>query len=182
MREQEFKARDKVVQKMSRGGLYEKNLTKGTERDISQRDSDFSFQAHGEGKKEEGMAGRTAARGRESLRQSRSGYSLQTEKGGEGCGAFPASADGAPFLLRKTDICQSLCRNMGKAKGLFLTADGVSGTLYSRIPYSRMSRGRTGQLPDRAWRPERVPQNTVAWRQAAGAGIGKLPDIGILFR
>lgn len=93
MREQEFKARDKVVQKMSRGGLYEKNLTKGTERDISQRDSDFSFQAHGEGKKEEGMAGRTAARGRESLRQSRSGYSLQTEKGGEGCGAFPASAE-----------------------------------------------------------------------------------------
>ena len=68
MREQEFKARDKVVQKMSRGGLYEKNLTKGTERDISQRDSDFSFQAHGEGKKEashgsEVLPGRDCQRG-----------------------------------------------------------------------------------------------------------------------
>ena len=62
MREQEFKARDKMVQKMTRDGLREKNLTKGTEQGISQRDGDFSFQVQREEKWEEGMAGRELLR------------------------------------------------------------------------------------------------------------------------
>lgn len=83
MREQEFRARDKVVQKMARGGLCEKNLTKGTEQGISQRDSDYSFQTHEE--REEGMAERTAAaaRGRESPRYDRNGYAERAERDGE---------------------------------------------------------------------------------------------------
>lgn len=93
MREQEFRARDKVVQKMSRGGLQEKNLTKGTEQGISQRDSDYSFQARGDGKWEEGMAGRTAARGRESPGQNRNVFFQQTERGGEPYGGSQATQD-----------------------------------------------------------------------------------------
>jgi len=93
MREQEFRARDKVVQKMARGGLCEKNLTKGTEQGISQRDSDFSFQTHGE--REEGMAGRTeaAARGRESPRYDRNGYTERAERNGEWCGEVSVSQE-----------------------------------------------------------------------------------------
>ena len=93
MREQEFRARDKVVQKMARGGLCEKNLTKGTEQGISQRDSDFSFQIHGES--EEGMAERTAAaaRGRESPRYDRNGYAERAERNGEWCGEVSVSQE-----------------------------------------------------------------------------------------
>ena len=43
MREQEFKSRDKKVQKMTRDGLTEQNLTQGTEQRISSRLSDVSF-------------------------------------------------------------------------------------------------------------------------------------------
>lgn len=43
MRDQEFKARDKKVQKMTRDGLTEKNLTQGTEQRVSQRLADVSF-------------------------------------------------------------------------------------------------------------------------------------------
>ena len=43
MRDQEFKARDKKVHKMTRDGLTEKNLTQGTEQRISQRLADVSF-------------------------------------------------------------------------------------------------------------------------------------------
>ncbi|WP_251496591.1 CD1108 family mobile element protein [Otoolea muris] len=43
MRGQEFKARDKKVQKMTRDGLTEKNLTQGTEQRISSRLADASF-------------------------------------------------------------------------------------------------------------------------------------------
>ena len=86
MREQEFRARDKVVHKMARDGLQEKNLTRGTEQGISQRDGDFSFRAHGE--REGGMAGRTEAGGRESHRQERNVFSRQTERAGEQGGVF----------------------------------------------------------------------------------------------
>lgn len=43
MRDQEFRARDKKVHKMTRDGLTEKNLTQGTEQRISQRLADVSF-------------------------------------------------------------------------------------------------------------------------------------------
>ena len=43
MRGQEFRARDKKVQKMTRDGLTEKNLTAGTEQRISGRLADVSF-------------------------------------------------------------------------------------------------------------------------------------------
>lgn len=43
MREQELKPRDKKVQKMTRDGLTEQNLTQGTEQRISSRLSDASF-------------------------------------------------------------------------------------------------------------------------------------------
>lgn len=43
MREQEFRVRDKKVQKMTRDGLKEKNLTSGTEQRISDRLADTSF-------------------------------------------------------------------------------------------------------------------------------------------
>lgn len=43
MREQEFKTRDKKVQKMTRDGLSEQNLTQGTEQRISSRLADVSF-------------------------------------------------------------------------------------------------------------------------------------------
>lgn len=54
MRNQEFRARDKVVQKMTRDGLTEKNLTKGTEERVSSREKDFSYKRAGE------TGGRTA--------------------------------------------------------------------------------------------------------------------------
>lgn len=57
MREQEFKARDKKVQKMSRDGLTEKNLTQGTEQRISGRLADVSF---GDTEAEDMEAGRHA--------------------------------------------------------------------------------------------------------------------------
>lgn len=44
MRDQEFKTRDKTVQKMTRDGLTEKNLTQGTEQRVSQRLADVSFE------------------------------------------------------------------------------------------------------------------------------------------
>lgn len=44
MRDQEFKARDKKVQKMTRDGLKEQNLTQGTEQRVSQRLADVSFE------------------------------------------------------------------------------------------------------------------------------------------
>ena len=43
MREQEFRTRDKKVHKMTRDGLTEKNLTQGTEENVSQRTADASF-------------------------------------------------------------------------------------------------------------------------------------------
>lgn len=43
MREQEFHARDKKVQKMTRDGLTEQNLTQGTQQRISSRVADISF-------------------------------------------------------------------------------------------------------------------------------------------
>lgn len=43
MRDQEFRARDKLMQKMTRDGLTEKNLTKGTEERVSSREKDFSY-------------------------------------------------------------------------------------------------------------------------------------------
>ena len=54
MRDQEFRARDKLVQKMTRDGLTEKNLTKGTEERVSSREKDFSY------KRIEETGGRTA--------------------------------------------------------------------------------------------------------------------------
>ena len=54
MRDQEFRARDKVVQKMTRDGLTERNLTKGTEERVSSREKDFSY------KRTEETGGRTA--------------------------------------------------------------------------------------------------------------------------
>lgn len=54
MRDQEFRARDKLVQKMTRDGLTEKNLTKGTEERVSSREKDFSY------KRTEETGGRTA--------------------------------------------------------------------------------------------------------------------------
>lgn len=43
MRGQEFKVRDKKVQKMTRNGLTEKNLTQGTEQRISSRLEEVSL-------------------------------------------------------------------------------------------------------------------------------------------
>ena len=43
MRGQEFKARDKKVQKMTRDGLAEKNLAQGTQQRISGRQAEVSF-------------------------------------------------------------------------------------------------------------------------------------------
>ena len=54
MRDQEFRARDKLVQKMTRDGLTERNLTKGTEERVSSREKDFSYKRAGE------TGGRTA--------------------------------------------------------------------------------------------------------------------------
>lgn len=54
MRDQEVRARDKVVQKMTRDGLTERNLTKGTEERVSSREKDFSYKRTGE------TGGRTA--------------------------------------------------------------------------------------------------------------------------
>ena len=93
MREQEFRTRDKVVHKMAREGLQEKNLTRGTEQGISQRDGDFSFQTHGEREGKGDMAGRTEAGGRESHRQVRNISSRQTERDGEQSGAFSVSQE-----------------------------------------------------------------------------------------
>ena len=57
MRGQEFRARDKKVQKMTRDGLTEKNLTAGTEQRISGRLADVSF---GHERKEDTAAGHRA--------------------------------------------------------------------------------------------------------------------------
>lgn len=47
MRGRQLQARDKKVQQMSRDGLTEKNLTKGTEQRASSRTADISFRAAG---------------------------------------------------------------------------------------------------------------------------------------
>lgn len=66
MRGQEFRARDKKVQKMTRDGLTEKNLTAGTEQRISGRLADVSF---GGEKKEDTAAGhRTESHTRKTMR------------------------------------------------------------------------------------------------------------------
>lgn len=57
MRGQEFRVRDKKVQKMTRDGLVEKNLTKGSEQRISGRLADVSF---GRNVPEDTAAGRRA--------------------------------------------------------------------------------------------------------------------------
>ncbi len=57
MRGQEFRARDKKIQKMTRDGLTEKNLTSGTEQRISSRLADASF---GREKAEDTAAGHRA--------------------------------------------------------------------------------------------------------------------------
>lgn len=54
MRGQEFKVRDKKVQKITRNGLTEKNLTQGTEQRISSRLEEVSFNSE---RKEETTAG-----------------------------------------------------------------------------------------------------------------------------
>lgn len=54
MRGQEFKVRDKKVQKMTRDGLTEKNLTQGTQQRISKRMAEVSF---GRERQEETAAG-----------------------------------------------------------------------------------------------------------------------------
>ena len=47
MRGQEFKVRDKKVQKMTRDGLTEKNLTQGTQQRISTRPVSYThLRAH----------------------------------------------------------------------------------------------------------------------------------------
>ena len=43
MRGQEFRARDKKVQKLGRDGLVEQNKATGEERRVSQRTADMSF-------------------------------------------------------------------------------------------------------------------------------------------
>ncbi len=70
MRDQEFRARDKLVQKMTRDGLTEKNLTKGTEERVSSREKDFSY------KRTEDTGGQTAP--------------------GTGRGGYPGIASGRP--------------------------------------------------------------------------------------
>lgn len=57
MREQEFRARDKKVRKMTRDGLVEKNLADGTQRRVSRRTAEVSFKPAGQ---EEMEAGRRA--------------------------------------------------------------------------------------------------------------------------
>ena len=82
MREQEFKARDKKVQKMTRDGLTEKNLTQGTEQRISQRLADVSFE---KAKPEEQAAGHRA--------QSRTQRKQQQQKQGAKPQDFQPSED-----------------------------------------------------------------------------------------
>lgn len=48
MREQEYRARDKVVQKMTKDGLVEENRTQGTRAHISRREADAAFPKDGE--------------------------------------------------------------------------------------------------------------------------------------
>ena len=53
MRGQEFKARDKKVQKMTRDGLAEKNLAQGTQQRISGRQAEVSFGRGETGRKQQ---------------------------------------------------------------------------------------------------------------------------------
>lgn len=159
MREQEFRARDKVVQKMNRGGLSEKNLTRGTEQGISQRGIDFSFQSRGE--REEGMAERTAARGGESPRHNRSGTSRKPERGGNQQG---------PSEKSRTAITQGMEteRNPAEYSGAETgdqcqnrKASGHRGTIPGREPDTADARrrGTYGRLQFQALR-EPVPGTT----------------------
>lgn len=74
MREQEFKARDKKVQKMTRDGLTEKNLTQGTEQRISSRLADVSFDRT---EPEDTAAGRRAASRTQRKQQQKQGAQPQ---------------------------------------------------------------------------------------------------------
>lgn len=82
MRGQEFRARDKKVQKMTRDGLTEKNLTAGTEQRISGRLADVSF---GREKTEDTAAGhRAKSRTQKTMRGDGASVRNNTGKEAEG--------------------------------------------------------------------------------------------------
>lgn len=93
MRGQEFRARDKKVQKMTRDGLTEKNLTAGTEQRISGRLADVSF---GHEKTEDTAAGhRAESRTRRALNEN--GAPVRgADKTPEGRGQYRAARNGLP--------------------------------------------------------------------------------------
>lgn len=74
MREQEYRTRGRVVQKMARDGLSERNLAEGTEQRVSQRPADFSFRQEETGR----TVGSQESGG---VRGSRKAYSRQTDQG-----------------------------------------------------------------------------------------------------
>ena len=99
MRGQEFRARDKKVQKMTRDGLTEKNLTAGTEQRISGRLADVSF---GHERKEDTAAGHRAK--------------SRTQKTMRGTGAPVRGASKVPEGRNQSKAVQrSLLREIGRA-------------------------------------------------------------------
>ena len=181
MREQEFRARDKVVQKMSRGGLQEKNLTKGTEQGISQRDGDFSFQVHGEEKWEEDMAGRAAPRGRESPSQDRNVFSRQTERDGEPYGGSRAAQDmdeRHSFSAVENSSMPEPLREHGESHSPVF--EGRREGRYSAQPDTIRTMRPDQPVQDR--RAAGSGQGRKAWREAAKAGTGRVPEMGKIFQ
>lgn len=109
MRDQEFRARDKKVQKMTRDGLTEKNLTQGTEQRVSQRLADVSFDR---AKPEEQAAGHRAQSRTQRKQQQKQGpkpQDFQPAEAGEADRFAEATApevwgpDNAPAAMRDAD-------------------------------------------------------------------------------
>lgn len=74
MREQEYRTRGRVVQKMIREGLSERNLAEGTEQRVSQRLADFSF-------RQEEIGGTVESQESGGVWENRKAYSRQTDRG-----------------------------------------------------------------------------------------------------
>jgi len=148
MREQEYRARDKVVHKMTRDGLAERNLSENTEQRISQRQADFSFrqaQAGGTAGSRENSGvqrdGKTSARYGNQARE----WGNQATIRGHGAGdaGHTAAVEAQPAALLKGD-------GAGQENSLGNPSEEIAGSGRTggnrRRPGQQISR--TGRKPE----------------------------------
>lgn len=153
MREQEYKARGRVVQKMARDGLSERDLAEGTDQRVSQRPADFSFRQEETGRSVESQESG-------GVRGNRKAYSRQTDRGrGQ---EFPAP-------MRKQEAGDG-SHEMAKESPSF-SVRGEKDGIPAEIPGSENSGAEetVGEIE---------PGSPAADIQREGAGTGRQPGRG----